>query len=270
MGSLLCNDSVQIAGVNVSGDLKRIGKDFNVSEMKAVEQKTRPNVHNLSTYARQRDVIQDAKHGSMVLLGELVLGIKVDKSQQVSDWSGQLSEAQKRYAAEDAAISLELYEKLKAMPDLTLRLKVDELVPGKKVDLVPQKGSSVPVASLNTRAATATLIGTQPCPCPPGIVPKRGNLRPNEMTSIKPCPNSYVVVKCDLGNNTACSKMLVRYFIDNFAPRGPTRRTIKFLLYYYVYSGCTGILHCPAVQQKTHSRVFVYTHTTKGRAGFIR
>lgn len=193
MGSLLCNDSVQIAGVNVSGDLKRIGKDFNVSEMKAVEQKTRPNVHNLGTYARQRDVIQDAKHGSMVLLGELVLGIKVDKSQQVSDWSGQLSEAQKRYAAEDAAISLELYEKLKAMPDLTLRLKVDELVPGKKVDLVPQKGSSVPVASLNTRAATATLIGTQPCPCPPGIVPKRGTLRPNEMTSIKPCANSYVV-----------------------------------------------------------------------------
>jgi hypothetical protein len=168
--------------------LEKIGRDFNIEEMKKEDQKSRRNVYNLNTYARERDVIQDARIGGMVLLGERVLGINVNKSEQVSDWSGKLSENQIKYAAEDAAISLELFEKLDAMPDLTRRLSAEELSPGRKVDLVPQLGTGVAVASLNTRAATATLIGTQPCCCPEGIAPKHGHGR-----RVKPCANSYVV-----------------------------------------------------------------------------
>jgi hypothetical protein len=186
--SLLCDDSMKIAGVNVSNDLNKIARDFDISGMKNVDQKSRINVFNLSTYARKRDVIQDGKQGSMVLLGERVLGIKVNKSQQISDWSGKLSDEQINYAAEDAAISLELFEKLEGMPDLTRRLSVEELSPGKKVDLVPQQGPHVLAAPLNTRAATATVIGTQPCHCPAGIVPKNGT-----GARVKPGANSYVV-----------------------------------------------------------------------------
>ncbi len=189
MENLLCGDSINFVGVNVSADLVKIVKDFKVDRMATVDQKERDNVFNLGTYARKRDVVENARHGSMVLLGELVLGIKVDKTQQIADWSVKnLSDEQVQYAAEDAAISLELFEKLGAMPDLTSRLSVEELTEGMKVDLVPQQGQYALVASLNTRAATVTVIGTQPCRCPPGILPKKG-----KGTFVKPCANSYVV-----------------------------------------------------------------------------
>ncbi len=188
MIDLFCNDNMQFVGVKVSADLKKIGKDFNVGGLNAVDQKERANVINLGTYARKRNVVQNANRGSMILLSERVLGIKVDKTLQDSDWSGELQPDQIQYAAEDAAISLELFEKLGAMPDLTSRLPAEELITGMKVDLVPQLGQFTSAAMLNTRAATATAIGRQVCHCPAGIVSKKGNAK-----KVRPCANSYVV-----------------------------------------------------------------------------
>lgn len=188
MIDLLCDDSMKFVGVNVSADLKKIGKDFNVDGLKAVDQKERANVINLGTYARERDVVQNARHGSMELLAERVMGIFVDKTQQESDWSGDLNPAQIQYAALDAAISLELFEKLGAMTDLTRRLSEKELTAGMKVDVAPHLGQFSQVAMLNTRAATATVVGRKVCHCPTGIVSKKGNAK-----KVRPCPNSYVV-----------------------------------------------------------------------------
>ena len=50
-------------------------------------------------------------HG-LAAVSDRHLGELVDKSMQVSDWSGLLSEAQYEYAAKDAALMLPLYEKL--------------------------------------------------------------------------------------------------------------------------------------------------------------
>ncbi|HYP54064.1 MAG TPA: DNA polymerase, partial [Pyrinomonadaceae bacterium] len=47
------------------------------------------------------------RHGLQVV-AERYLGVTVDKSQQLSDWGGQLSEAQLEYAARDAALMLPL------------------------------------------------------------------------------------------------------------------------------------------------------------------
>jgi hypothetical protein len=124
----------------------------------------------------------------MQLLAKLLLNVYVDKEQQISDWSGELSKDQIKYAADDAAISLELYEKLDEMPDLTRRLTKEELVPSMKVDIVPRHGRNVATASLSTRAASAEVIGTRSCACPSGIVPKVGS-----GNMVKPCPNSCVV-----------------------------------------------------------------------------
>lgn len=52
-------------------------------------------------------------HG-LAAVSERHLGELVDKSLQVSDWSGQLSDAQYEYAAKDAELMLPLYEKLSA------------------------------------------------------------------------------------------------------------------------------------------------------------
>ena len=78
---------------------------------------------------------------------------------------------QEKYAAVDAAVSLEVYEKLKQMPDLFRRLTIDDIHPGKRVDLVPRGGSVL--ASMATRAATATVVDMLPCQCPIGIVPEK-------------------------------------------------------------------------------------------------
>ncbi len=50
-------------------------------------------------------------HG-LAAVSDRHLGELVDKSMQVSDWSGQLTEEQYEYAAKDAALMLPLYEKL--------------------------------------------------------------------------------------------------------------------------------------------------------------
>ncbi|HXI90812.1 MAG TPA: DNA polymerase [Blastocatellia bacterium] len=52
-------------------------------------------------------------HG-LAAVSDRHLGELVDKSMQVSDWSGRLSEEQYEYAAKDAALMLPLYEKLSA------------------------------------------------------------------------------------------------------------------------------------------------------------
>jgi DNA polymerase I len=52
-------------------------------------------------------------HG-LAAVSERHLGELVDKSMQVSDWSGRLTEEQYEYAAKDAALMLPLYEKLSA------------------------------------------------------------------------------------------------------------------------------------------------------------
>jgi len=52
-------------------------------------------------------------HG-LAAVSDRHLGELVDKSMQVSDWSGRLTEAQYEYAAKDAALMLPLYERLSA------------------------------------------------------------------------------------------------------------------------------------------------------------
>ena len=93
----------------------------------------------------------------------------MDKRCQTSDWTHPLSPEQIKYAAIDAAISLEFFEQLQAMPDLCRRLTVDDICPKKTVDLVPMNGSD---GCMATRAATATILDMLPCKCPSGTVPK--------------------------------------------------------------------------------------------------
>ncbi|KAL7525102.1 hypothetical protein ACHAXR_003597, partial [Thalassiosira sp. AJA248-18] len=129
--SLLCNDSIiiAIAGHKVSADLKYIGQDFSVDRMKGIEQIKRGNVCNLGIYARERDVVQNAAAASLELIAERTLSVKTDKSLQKSNWSGNLTDKQIEYAAIDAAVSLEGYEELEKMPDLSRRLKLEDIFP---------------------------------------------------------------------------------------------------------------------------------------------
>ncbi|MEJ7711420.1 MAG: DNA polymerase [Pyrinomonadaceae bacterium] len=63
----------------------------------------------------------DDRHNLDAVSGRYI-GESIDKSEQVSDWSGELSESQLDYAARDAAVMLPLRDKMIA------RLRSDELV----------------------------------------------------------------------------------------------------------------------------------------------
>lgn len=64
---------------------------------------------------------QEDRHNLEAVAGRF-LGEAIDKSEQLSNWGGELSESQLRYAARDAAVMLPLREKMVA------RLRADELV----------------------------------------------------------------------------------------------------------------------------------------------
>ena len=50
---------------------------------------------------------------SVKKMSAIILGIKISKTQQLSNWEAEtLSDAQQRYAATDAWVCLEMYKKL--------------------------------------------------------------------------------------------------------------------------------------------------------------
>lgn len=162
--SLLCDSSIKFAGVRVSGDVKYIGDDFNIAAIKSVDQKKRDNVINLGMYARVRDVVSNA-NVSLRHLAEITLDVTIDKTLQTSIWSKDVTEAQKKYMATDAAASLEVLEALSKLKDLSRRLSEADAKVGALVDLVPLNGSP---ASMATRSATGTIVGFCDYVCPVG------------------------------------------------------------------------------------------------------
>ena len=160
--NLICDCSIQFTGNKVSGDLKYIVNDFNIDEMKSVDQKRRENVINLGMYARVRGVVNNA-NVSLRQLAELTLGTTLDKSLQTSMWTKTLTDKQKEYVAIDVAVSLEVFEQLEKKKDLSCRLKEAEAKIGTKVDLVPSNGN---IVSMATRCATGVIVGVSNYVCP--------------------------------------------------------------------------------------------------------
>ncbi|KAL7491648.1 hypothetical protein ACHAWT_002097 [Skeletonema menzelii] len=162
--TLLCDDTLTFVGNKVSTDLKFVGEDFQIHGLTSVDQNERENVKNLGVFARVRDVVQSGIVG-LDTLARLTLNLIVDKTCQVSTWTRELETDQEKYAAIDAAVSLEIFEVLVKMPDLTCKLTVEEATDGKKVDLIPKNGS---VACMATRAATGTIVQRNEYNCPEG------------------------------------------------------------------------------------------------------
>lgn len=94
---------------------------------------------NLGSYTRKRDVVQGGT-ASLEKLVQLTLGEILDKSPAVrlSRWSKKgLSSAPTKYAALDAMNSLEVYERLHSLQDLTLvRLLAEAVAHNLEIDIV--------------------------------------------------------------------------------------------------------------------------------------
>ena len=182
--SFFKDDSIHIVGVHVGGDLAKIGRDFNLERVMD-SRRGGNSVINLGGYARDRDVVQDGKV-SLEELTSVVLKQCIEKQPHLrySDWNKTILDPdQVKYAALDALASLRIYDAIKTLPDLNIRLTAPEAIEGKRVDVVPRSGS---VQCMATRAATGTISASTPCKSPEGVTPD----------SVKPGRN-HAVVKID-------------------------------------------------------------------------
>ena len=86
--ALLTRADIYIIGFNVSADLEKIGRDFDVESIRSVVQKNRPNVINLGMYARKRDIVINGGAG-MAEVAQVMKGLVLDKGSKedrYSDW----------------------------------------------------------------------------------------------------------------------------------------------------------------------------------------
>ena len=177
--ALLAGSAIPLVGVNIGGDLARIGKDFGISDR--IKQRNKSSIVNLGLYARKRDIIQNGTIG-LKELTKIVLGLTIDKNEEdrFSDWNAdELSTRQITYAAIDVDAPLKIFVELLKKPDLTIRLGVNDATVGKRVDIVPRFGG---VACMATRAATGKIVDASYCDSPEGISQSRVKVGPGMVT----------------------------------------------------------------------------------------
>lgn len=98
--SFFQNNDILKVGVAIQDDIKGLNKYFKIDNKSFVE---------LQSYVKEFG-IQEA---SLKKLTAITLGFRISKSQQVSNWeAAPLKDSQISYAATDAWVSLEIYEKL--------------------------------------------------------------------------------------------------------------------------------------------------------------
>jgi hypothetical protein len=176
LAALLRDQDITFVGAGVSGDLKKIGRDFDCGRLVL-----KTNFVNLGSFARERDAVQNGSTG-LDTLSNLVLNERVDKSARLSDWSSvNLSHRQKKHAGLDATKFLQAYLALLQLPNLTSRLSSDEAMSNLKVDIVPAQGTAGSVGDLATRAAIGTILEDQRYISPTDFTPSQ--FRVNKRTS---------------------------------------------------------------------------------------
>lgn len=98
---LLSNEEIIKVGVGLSDDLRRLRSDFRFEPAGFLD---------LQQYVEAFRI----EEKGLKKLSAIVLGKRISKSQQVSNWDAEpLTEAQLRYAATDAWICLEIYHTLR-------------------------------------------------------------------------------------------------------------------------------------------------------------
>ena len=98
---LLASDTILKIGSGLNDDLRRLQNDFHFNPEGFLDLQQYVEAFNIESKGLKK-------------LAGIVLGYRISKSQQVSNWDAvELTEAQMRYAATDAWICLEIYNKLR-------------------------------------------------------------------------------------------------------------------------------------------------------------
>ncbi|KAL0115559.1 hypothetical protein PUN28_010820 [Cardiocondyla obscurior] len=123
---LLCHPKVRLVGVNVKNDVWKLGRDFKEFPAQKVVQN---NCLDCGTYANR--VLKRSCRWSLEKLTAYLLKKKISKDPEVrmSKWHIQpLSDAQKKYAATDAYVSLLLYVTIQEKAVIIEKENSEELI----------------------------------------------------------------------------------------------------------------------------------------------
>ncbi len=100
LANLLSNNEITKLGMATADDVKKINKDFKIQSL---------NVIDISTLSKECGYVENGLRN----LAARVLGIRISKAQQTSNWENEeLNEAQQIYAATDAWLGREIYLEL--------------------------------------------------------------------------------------------------------------------------------------------------------------
>jgi len=143
--ALLSDPSVLKVGRGIAGDVKRL-------ECQSVPVRV-CNIKDVGTIAKELGLVPRANM-SLATLCEQVLGLSLDKTEQVGYWGGDLTDSQIRYAAKDAYACWSLYKKM--MADGSRFIDADKLTPGAQVIVMDASGTEA--------VAKATIAADQPAP----------------------------------------------------------------------------------------------------------
>lgn len=101
---LFANSEIIKIGVAIRDDIKGLNQYFKVDNSSFLE---------LQDYVKEFDI----EEASLKKLTAIILGFRISKSQQVSNWEASpLKNSQVTYAATDAWVSLRIFKELNAIP----------------------------------------------------------------------------------------------------------------------------------------------------------
>jgi len=143
--ALLCEPSVLKVGRGIAGDVKRL-QNQSVPVVVC-------NYKDVGGIAKELGLMPRA-NPALAALCEQVLGVSLDKTEQVGHWGGDLSDSQIRYAAKDSYACLALYDKMMAVGSRFI--DGDRLTPNAPVVVMDASGTEA--------VAKVTIAANQPAP----------------------------------------------------------------------------------------------------------
>ena len=140
--ALLLDSTITFTGRQLGGDLAKIARDFTVPRV--IEKvHSQGRIAELGLMGRKRGVVATGTAGlDKLAVITLNKALKKDPAVRLSEWSATaLTPIQEEYAALDAIASLEVYDALESLPDLSARLSAVDAILDCAIDVVPSHGS---------------------------------------------------------------------------------------------------------------------------------
>ena len=188
---LLNEPRIHFVGVGVSGDFKQLERDFPNCTTCVQNILLSKRYINLGQYARKRNVVSNGQV-SLQDLVNLTLKQTLSKDSSIrlsSKWSRlQLESEQIQYAALDAIKSLEVFNYLHQIPDITKRLTTSDITEDMAVTIAPSFGSQV---CMSACGGYGTIVGY-------GMHLSPSNMKPDRMNTSE--SNRKVIVKIEKVN----------------------------------------------------------------------